>query len=62
MKQNTDKQLDLLSYNRIAKESIEYYYDQEPKYIHQKIMNSALCDPNNRGFHKLEERRIQKRE
>jgi len=53
MRENSKKQLDLLSYNRIAKESIEYYNDKSPKTTHEIFMNDPLCNPSNRDFHKL---------
>jgi len=53
MREDSKKQLDLLSYNRIAKESIEYYYDKSPKTTHEIFMNDPLCNPSNRDFHKL---------
>lgn len=53
MKENSKKQLDLLSYERIAKESIDYYYDKSPKTTHEIFMNDPLCNPSNRDFHKL---------
>ncbi len=53
MKAETEKMLDLLSYNRIAKESIEYYKNQEPKTTHSVFMNDPLCDPRNEGFYRL---------
>jgi glycosyltransferase involved in cell wall biosynthesis len=53
MKKNSEKQLDLLSYKKIAKESVDYYYDKSPKLTHKTFMNDALCNPNNRDFHKL---------
>jgi len=53
MGENSKKQLDLLSYKRIAKESIEYYYDKSPKTTHEIFMNDPLCNPSNRDFHKL---------
>ncbi|POZ92401.1 glycosyltransferase [Petrotoga halophila] len=53
MKENSKKQLDLLSYKRIAKESIEYYYDKSAKTTHEVFMNDPLCNPSNRDFHKL---------
>lgn len=53
MRKEATKILDLISYNRIAKESIEYYYDRSPKYTHQIIMNDPLCQPSNRNFRRL---------
>ena len=53
MKANTDKILDLLSYNRVARESIEYYKNQDPKETHEFFMNDLLCDPKTNGFYRL---------
>jgi glycosyltransferase involved in cell wall biosynthesis len=53
MKANTDKILDLLSYNRVARESIEYYKNQDPKETHEFFMNDPLCDPKTNGFYRL---------
>jgi len=50
MKTNTVKMLGILSYNRVAKESIEYYTSLEPKFIHNIFMNDSLCDPENESF------------
>lgn len=53
MKKASVKQLNLLSYNRVSQESIDYYKDQSPKYTHNVIMNDPLCDPDNTDFYKL---------
>jgi len=53
MKSNTAKMLDLLSYKRVAKESIEYYENQDPKTTHSVFMNDPLCNPRNDGFYRL---------
>lgn len=45
MKKETREQLELLLHNRIAHESIEYYYDKEPKYTHRMIINDPYCFP-----------------
>jgi len=55
MRREAKKVLDLLSYNRIAKESIDYYYDQSPKLTHQIIMNDPKCFPKNKDFKILSE-------
>lgn len=34
---------DLLSYRRIAAESIEYYHDRSPQEIHRRIMDDPFC-------------------
>lgn len=53
MKSNSAKILDLLSYRRVAKESIEYYVNQDPKTTHRVFMDDALCNPRNEGFYRL---------
>lgn len=53
MKNNSAKILDLLSYKRVAKESIEYYENQDPKTTHSVFMNDPLCNPRNEGFYRL---------
>ena len=53
MRRHTKEMLNMLSYNRIAKESIDYYYDKVPKESHVFFMNSFMCNPNNDEFRKL---------
>lgn len=53
MKANTPKILDLISYNRVARESIEYYRNQDPKDTHEFFMNDPLCNPKTSGFYRL---------
>ncbi|WP_083941388.1 glycosyltransferase [Thermotoga sp. RQ7] len=43
----------ILSYENIAKESIEYYYDQQPKAIHNKFMNEKYLDFQYQYFEKI---------
>jgi len=50
MRINAIKQRDVLSYDQIAKESIEYYFDLSPKEIHKHFMNSFFCDPQQIDF------------
>ena len=53
MRQEARKIRDFLSYNRIAQESIDYYYDKAPKITHEIIMNDPMCLPKNKEFRKL---------
>ncbi len=53
MKSNAAKILDLLSYKRVAEESLEYYENQDPKTTHSVFMNDPLCNPRNEGFYRL---------
>lgn len=53
MKSNAAKILDLLSYKRVAEESLEYYENQDPKTTHSVFMNDPLCNPGNEGFYRL---------
>lgn len=53
MKANAPKILELLSYNRVAKESIEYYRNQDSKETHEFFMNDPLCNPKTSGFYSL---------
>jgi len=53
MRRPAKDMLNMLSYNRIAKESIDYYYDKAPKESHILFMDSFMCSPNNIDFKKL---------
>lgn len=53
MKVSALRQREILSYNQIAKESIDCYYDTAPKNIHLMFMNDTLCNPKNAGFERL---------
>jgi len=53
MKQHTKVQRDLLSYDQVAKDSIDYYYDQEPKTIHRAYMEDPFCNPKNPDFERI---------
>ena len=53
MRMHAKEMVNMLSYNRIAKESIDYFYDKAPKESHLFFMNSFLCNPNNDDFKKL---------
>lgn len=50
MRLNAAKQREVLSYDQIAKESIEYYFDLSPKENHKRFMNSFFCDPQQIDF------------
>ena len=54
MRINALKQKEILSYDQIAKESIEYYFDLSPKENHKRFMNSFFCDPQQIDFEKTE--------
>jgi len=53
MRNAADKMLHFLSYNRIAQESIDYYYDTSPKATHKIIMLDPMSSPRNKDFRKL---------
>ena len=50
MRNNSKEMLSRISYRKIAKESIDYYYDTSPKETHEFLMSSYLCNPNNEDF------------
>jgi len=52
-KANSKKSLELLSYNKIAEESINYYYDLKPQRIHEKLMSITYTDKEYKHFRKL---------
>lgn len=54
MREKSEKQREILSYDQIARESMEYFYDLSPKKTHQYYMNDFYCNPDNTDF----ERRI----
>ena len=53
LSEHTKKQSDFLSYDRIAKESIEYKEDAEVKEIHKKFMNIKYSDNGFKYFRKI---------
>ncbi|QTA38483.1 glycosyltransferase [Thermosipho ferrireducens] len=53
MKKASMKMSKLLSYENVAKESIEYYYDSSPKFIHKYFMNDKFIDENYEHFEKI---------
>lgn len=54
MREKSEKQRKILSYDQIARESVEYFSDLSPKKTHQYYMNDFYCNPDNPDF----ERRI----
>jgi hypothetical protein len=53
MKKRAPAQSDLLSYDQVAKDSIEYFYDQTPKTLHKRFMEDPLCNPSNPDFERI---------
>ncbi|ANQ54610.1 glycosyltransferase family 4 protein [Thermosipho sp. 1070] len=53
MRNSTKKIKELLSYEQIAKESIEYFYDLAPKETHNHFMNDKFLDFNYEYFEKI---------
>ncbi|MGC9797290.1 glycosyltransferase family 4 protein [Fervidobacterium riparium] len=53
MSEETQKMINILSYENIAKESIEYYYDLRPRYIHNYFMNDKFLDKNYGDYEKI---------
>ncbi len=53
MRKEAEKVLEFLSYNRIAKESIDYYYDKSPKASHETIMEEPICSRHAKEFRRL---------
>ena len=53
MKNASVKMSNLLSYENVAKESLEYYYDSTPKFAHRYFMNNKFIDENYEHFEKI---------
>ncbi|MEN2996819.1 MAG: hypothetical protein ABC360_07495 [Acetomicrobium sp.] len=53
MKKHAPAQRVLLSYDQVAKDSIEYFYDQTPKTLHKRFMEDTLCNPSNPDFERI---------
>lgn len=53
MKKRAPAQRDLLSYDQVAKDTIEYFYDQMPKTLHKRFMEDPLCNPSNPDFERI---------
>jgi len=53
MKKHAPAQMDLLSYDQVAKDSVEYFYDQTPKTLHKRFMEDPLCNPRNPDFERI---------
>lgn len=53
MRNAANKIKQILSYDNIAKESIEYYYDQSPKFIHKYFMNERFLQEDYEYYERI---------
>lgn len=52
-KKASKKLINILSYENVAKESIEYYYDLSPKFIHNYFMNERFLEKDYKNYERI---------